>query len=116
MTKKDATNYEELVADRIQDFRTRQKVTQAELAKKVGVSQGALAQYESGARTPTISTLVKIAKALKLRPAFFFVTDDVLVFDVPAFRDHYKTIEKLPDRLYRNLSTIFLLAKKMGFM
>lgn len=45
-------------------YRTRNGLTQTELAKKLSISQNAVSQYESGARTPTVKRLAQIATAL----------------------------------------------------
>lgn len=39
-------------------------LTQADLAKKLSVSQNAISQYETGKRCPSISRIAKIAKTL----------------------------------------------------
>jgi DNA-binding XRE family transcriptional regulator len=48
-------------------FRRRGRLTQVELARKVGVSQAYLAQVETGARTGPVSLYVKLARALDVR-------------------------------------------------
>lgn len=45
-------------------YRTKNGMTQTELAKKLSISQNAVSQYESGARTPTVKRLSQIAAAL----------------------------------------------------
>lgn len=45
-------------------IRERNGLTQAELAEKVGVSQGAVSGYEKGSLRPTIDVCAKLAKAL----------------------------------------------------
>lgn len=45
-------------------YRTRNGMTQTELAKKLSISQNAVSQYESGARMPTVKRLAAIATAL----------------------------------------------------
>lgn len=45
-------------------FRTALKMTQAQLAKMVGVVPSTINQYESGARKPDVIMLKKLAKAL----------------------------------------------------
>ncbi len=46
------------------DARARKGLTQAELAKRVGTTQSAIARFESGAGNPTLSFVQKITKAL----------------------------------------------------
>ena len=53
----------ELIAARI-----RAGLTQAELAKRMGTTQSAIARLESGARLPSVKTLLRFAKATKSRP------------------------------------------------
>jgi len=47
--------------------RAQEKLTQKELAHKIGMTQSALARFESGAGNPTISSVQKIAEALDLK-------------------------------------------------
>lgn len=47
--------------------RAREKLTQKELAKKIGITQSALARFESGTGNPTISSVQKIARGLGLK-------------------------------------------------
>ena len=42
-------------------------MTQEDLAVKAGVSRGYLARVETGRHEPTLSTLEKLAKALKVK-------------------------------------------------
>lgn len=100
--------------ERIRYLRDLRKLTQTDLAKKAGITQGSLAQLESGKSSPSVATLMSLASALEISPAIFFVTDEVLVFDLKKIREKYKSLDQLPDRLYRDLNTVFLLGKKMG--
>lgn len=45
-------------------YRTEKGMTQAELAKKLSISQNSISQYESGTRTPTVKRLAQIASTL----------------------------------------------------
>ena len=47
--------------------RMEKKLTQSELAKKIGVAQSALARFESGRTNPTLSFLQKITHGLGLK-------------------------------------------------
>jgi UDPglucose 6-dehydrogenase len=44
----------------------RQKISQEELAARSGINRGYLARLETGRHDPTITTLEKLAKALKV--------------------------------------------------
>ncbi len=100
--------------ERIKYLRELRKMTQTELAQKAGITQGSLAHFEAGKNSPSVQTLVALAKGLETSPAIFFTNDDVLVFDLKKIRDRYKQVEDLPDKLYRDLNTVVILAKKMG--
>lgn len=41
-------------------------LSQRELAKKAGITEGAVSRYTSGSRTPDTSTVVKLADALEV--------------------------------------------------
>jgi transcriptional regulator with XRE-family HTH domain len=55
------------VAARIKKLREERDMTQEDLAVKAGVSRGYLARVETGRHEPTLSTLEKLAKALKVK-------------------------------------------------
>lgn len=52
------------IGDAIKDMRVFSELTQAELAKRVGLSTITIRQYESGVREPRFSTLQQLAKAM----------------------------------------------------
>ncbi|MEI6304707.1 MAG: helix-turn-helix transcriptional regulator [Candidatus Taylorbacteria bacterium] len=54
--------YSALVRERIQ-----KKLTQKQLADRIGIAQSALARFESGRTNPTLSFLQKITSGLGLR-------------------------------------------------
>lgn len=47
--------------------RAQKKITQKELAEEIGITQSALARFESGRGNPTLSFLQKITTGLGLR-------------------------------------------------
>lgn len=54
------------IAQRVQEARERQYLTQEDLAKKTGIARPNIVRLEQGRHLPTISTLHKVAKALGL--------------------------------------------------
>lgn len=60
------------IAKRIVQLRKDQGLSQYALWKKSDVTQGALSQYESGSKTPSIDTLERICKALGVSMSEFF--------------------------------------------
>ena len=54
-------------AENLASYRMQRKISQEELAKRVGVSQAAIAQYETGAAVPRLYVTVKIANALSIK-------------------------------------------------
>jgi len=51
------------LASMLIEARTRARLSQAELAKRMGTSQSTIARLESGAAKPSLSTLERFAKA-----------------------------------------------------
>jgi len=57
------------VATRVRALRNRRRMTQQELAAKAGISRGYLARLETARQDPTLTTLEKLAKALRVKVA-----------------------------------------------
>lgn len=53
--------------DKLKKLRTAAKLTQRELAEKLGVAEIAVSKWEQGTREPKIAALDDIAKALKCK-------------------------------------------------
>lgn len=51
-------------ADNVKSLRETKGITQAELAKRVGVTQPTIAQYEMGIKVPTIVVGARLAEQL----------------------------------------------------
>ena len=64
-----------MLGKRLRELREELKMTQARLARELGISPNAISQYENGDRQPNYEVLKKICK-------FFSVTaDDMLGFE-----------------------------------
>jgi transcriptional regulator with XRE-family HTH domain len=57
----------------LKPHRAEQEVTQALLARRVGVAVGTIRRWESGARTPGADDIEALAKALGLHPGDLFM-------------------------------------------
>lgn len=68
---------EKTVILRLKQEREKQKLSQLELAFKSNVSQNMIAYIETGKRTPTLSTLIKLCNALNINPSVLFAEEDV---------------------------------------
>lgn len=63
---------EKRVLSRLKHEREKQKLSQLQLALKSGVSQNMITYIETGKRTPTLSTMIKLCDALNINPAVLF--------------------------------------------
>jgi len=57
------------LGQRVKFYREGRKLYQVELADIVGVSTGYIGSIEQGIRSPSLKTLKKVAKALKVSPS-----------------------------------------------
>ncbi|MCK8824105.1 helix-turn-helix domain-containing protein [Fuchsiella alkaliacetigena] len=74
--------------DRLRKLRKEKNIYQKELAKKIGVSEGAIGMYETGRRTPDKGILIELA-------SFFDVSIDYLL----GYADESKPAEKIKQSL-----------------
>ena len=72
----ECSGLEKTVILRLKHEREKQKLSQLELAFKSNVSQNMIAYIETGKRTPTLSTLIKLCNALNLNPSVLFAEED----------------------------------------
>jgi putative transcriptional regulator len=76
------------LAERLKTLRKQVKLTQAQIAEKLNISQQAYASWERGAKKPTQENLVKIAQILN-------VSVDYLVGNLDNTEDELDNIELL---------------------
>lgn len=57
---------------KIKELRTKLRISQVELAEKIGVKQSTVAMWECGASVPRIDKLPLLAKVLECEIADFF--------------------------------------------
>lgn len=66
----------ESVRNRIEMQLRLNKMSQKDLAEKLGVTDVTVSRWLSGERDPSIETLNRIAEALGTTTSYFFITDD----------------------------------------
>lgn len=71
----------------IREMRQRAAITQEELARRLGMSQSAIARWESGSVSPRLDTLERIAEACDL--------DLQILLTPPGDRDRGQIVERL---------------------
>ena len=90
------------VGDRIKQLRKEKRLTQVELAKRLGVSQAMITQYENHQREPKkFDTIKKIAAALEVTP------EDILVQNLLYPKNH--RLPALSERKKRPLQGIMII-------
>jgi transcriptional regulator with XRE-family HTH domain len=77
-------------AARLHDLRVRANLTQAELAARAGVSLHTLTKLEQGQRDPTWTTVLAVARALRVDVGEFVVDDPGSVVQPPRSRGRPK--------------------------
>lgn len=87
----------------IKKYRVDRRLTQQQLADKVGVSQVAIGYYEAGTREPDITTVKNIANILDV-PLPLFVMEAVEMSDIkhklrPAYKELHPHILSLINEL-----------------
>lgn len=85
-------NIAELVAKNLTKLRTEKKYTQKKLAEKIGMTKGAITNYESGTRSPSFEILQEIANILEVNIQAFFEEN----LDTSAFFTKPSTNKKIP--------------------
>lgn len=70
--------------------RVRRRLTKAQLAKELGVTSRSLQNYETGASSPDLELLARIARLLKFPQQFFFIDEDM-----PEIKEHAVSFRKL---------------------
>lgn len=52
------------IGNRLRDLREKRNITQTQIAEKLGITQGAVSQWEVGATNPSIGMISKLAEIL----------------------------------------------------
>lgn len=86
--------------NRLRQLRKERKLTQKELAGRIGVKNSVISFYEVGDRTPSLEVLVKLSKALHVSTDVLLGLDKGETVDVAGLSEKDKQyIRYLIDRL-----------------
>ena len=86
--------------NRLRRLRKERKLTQEELAGRIGVKNSVISFYEVGDRTPSLELLVKLSKALHVSTDVLLGLDKGETVDVAGLSEKDKQyIQYLIDRL-----------------
>lgn len=86
--------------NRLRRLRKERKLTQKELAGRIGVKNSVISFYEVGDRTPSLEVLVKLSKALHVSTDVLLGLDKSETVDVAGLSEKDKQyIRYLIDRL-----------------
>lgn len=89
------------IGQRIKEARTGKSLTQEDLALEIGVSQGAVGQYERNDNLPSLESIANIARALSV------TTDWLLGLDSTALQIIQVNVTKLTAFSFiREISTV----------
>ena len=73
--------------EKLKSLRTSQKMTQQQLADRIGVAKSVVSYYESGDRYPSYDVLVKIARVFHTTPDYLLDVSKDRVIDVTGLSD-----------------------------
>lgn len=72
---------------KLKKLRTSQKLTQQQLADRIGVAKSVVSYYESGDRYPSYDVLVKIARIFRTTTDYLLGVSKESVIDVTGLND-----------------------------
>lgn len=75
-TMNNTEEFEKLFQSRIRNEREKAQMSQLDLSLCSGISQNMITYIETGKRTPTLRTIIKICNALNINPAILFADED----------------------------------------
>lgn len=104
------------IGTKLKQLRKKKGINQDVIADVLGVSRGAISNYESGKRTPNIKDLTKIAKFYKVGLDYFGVSPkdevkDLLARATTLFSDDTITLEE-KQKLSEDIMRLYLALKK----
>lgn len=91
---------------KIKQYRVKNRLTQFQLAEKIGVSEFYISALETGRRNPGRKTLIKLANEMKVPIETLLDIETDIGLKI-ATDDLYKRISKFPKKQQRRILNIF---------
>lgn len=82
-------------ANILKNLRTRWGISQADLARLLGVGRSTIASYENGTRKPDHETLLQIAACFQVSTDFLLGNESNLSGETPVYAEMVKEINQL---------------------
>ena len=73
--------------EKLKNLRTGQKMTQQQLAERLGVAKSVVSYYESGDRFPSYDVLIKISRTFHVTTDYLLDVEQRRVIDVSDLQD-----------------------------
>jgi transcriptional regulator with XRE-family HTH domain len=104
------------IGKKLQQLRKGRKLTQQQLAEKMGVTRATVSNYEVGRRTPHLSELERLAEFFGVGLDYFGVASTDEVFDLlsraKAVFESANVSKEKKDDLYLSLMQLYLSMKQ----
>ena len=82
-------------ANILKNLRTRRGISQADLARLLGVGRSTIASYENGTRKPDHETLLQIAACFQVSTDFLLGNEKNVIVEIPVYAEMVKEINQL---------------------
>lgn len=84
------------ISDNIKSLRNAKKLTQSELAERVGVTNATISAYEVGTRMPSFDVLIKLAQVFRVSTDNLLGVSNKFVLDVSQLSAHQRnTVQEI---------------------
>lgn len=88
------------MGDKLKSLRLEKKLTQKQIADRIGLAISAVSSYESGSRYPSYDVLVKLARIFHVSTDYLLGMNDTRNVDVSGLNDNeIELISQLVDML-----------------
>lgn len=88
------------MGEKLYSLRTEKKLTQKQLADRIGLAISAVSSYESGSRYPSFETLIKLARIFHVSTDYLLGLTERRSIDVTGLTDEeIELVSQLVDKL-----------------